>query len=183
MVVAVIPQVQLAIRSRDQAWSFAFENSQTGDFMEATDVERDWSGDRLTLLALVRGIESLDGRFRVEIVTASRYVFQGLCYGLENWRENQWRWESFGLLVSVKNCDLWQRVDRALKYHEIESVRLCREATFETDALVNGRAARDSFVRRVRQRRTALRIHHLRHVVPTQSNKPFAANQFAQTVA
>ena len=40
--------------------------------------------------------------------------------GLPEWRANDWQWEHFGEMVPVKNRDLWQRVDRALGYHELK---------------------------------------------------------------
>jgi ribonuclease HI len=183
MVVAIIPHVQIAILSRDQTWSFALATQESGGFLEATEDEPDWSADRLTLLALVRGLESLDLQSHVEVVTASRHVFHGLCYGLENWRDEQWRWESFGLLVPVKNADLWQRIDRALNFHDLESVRLCSEREIETD-IVGWRSGVDILGRQTdRQRRAPLRIHHLRHVLPARSHNQVSPLDAIQAVA
>ena len=72
------------------------------------------------LLAVVRGLEALDEPARITLITRSTYVREGLRYGLPEWRRNGWRWESFGAMIPVKNCDLWQRVDRAMGIHEIE---------------------------------------------------------------
>ena len=77
-------------------------------------------GERLELLAVVRGLEALDQPSRVTLVTPSKYVHRGLLYGLEEWRTNGWSWEHFGQMVPVKNRDLWQRLDRALGFHELE---------------------------------------------------------------
>ena len=43
----------------------------------------------------------------------TRYVRNGMQYGLPEWQANGWRWECFGQLVPVKNFDLWQRMERA----------------------------------------------------------------------
>ncbi len=83
---------------------------------EAADAEPDAQGERLELLAVVRGLEALEQPSRVTLVTPSKYVNRGLTYGLEEWRANDWQWEHFGEMVPVKNRDLWQRVDRALAY-------------------------------------------------------------------
>jgi hypothetical protein len=53
-------------------------------------------------------------------MTSSRYVNRGLTYGLEEWRSNEWTWESFGEMVPVKNQDLWQRLDHALQFHQLD---------------------------------------------------------------
>jgi hypothetical protein len=42
---------------------------------------------------------------------------------LETWRNSGWQWERFGKLAPIKNRDLWQRVDRALKFHAVECRR------------------------------------------------------------
>jgi ribonuclease HI len=94
---------------------------------EATDDEPEAQGERLELLALVRGLEALPRPARVTLVTPSKYVNRGLAYGLEEWRSNDWQWEHFGEMVPVKNRDLWQRVDRALEFHQLE----CRAWRFD----------------------------------------------------
>lgn len=95
--------------------------------MEAADAEPEHAGERLELLAVVRGLEALEQPSRVTLVTPSRYVVHGLRFGLEQWRDNDWQWERFGELTSIKNRDLWQRLDRALQIHQID----CR--TWEWD--------------------------------------------------
>src|SRR5690606_23293920 len=84
-------------------------------------------GERLELLAVVRGLEALDGPARVTLVTKSRYVSRGLRFGMTEWRANDWQWERFGRVVPVKDHDLWQRIDRALLFHQVE----CQAWQFE----------------------------------------------------
>jgi hypothetical protein len=54
-------------------------------------------------------------------------VAHGLRFGLAEWRENDWQWERFGEMERVKNWDLWQRIDHALRFHHVE----CRVWHFE----------------------------------------------------
>ncbi|MBN2129413.1 MAG: hypothetical protein JW741_07945 [Sedimentisphaerales bacterium] len=84
------------------------------------DVEPDVRGERLELLSVVRGLEALEQPTRVTLITPSTYVREGIRFGLDEWRANEWRWESFGRMVPVKNRDLWQRIDRAMQFHEVE---------------------------------------------------------------
>ena len=98
--------------------------------LAVSDQEPAACGERLELLAVVRGLEALDGPARVTLVTRSRYVSRGIKHGLTEWRANEWRWERFGRIVPVKDCDLWQRVDRALLFHEVE----CQAWQFEESA-------------------------------------------------
>jgi len=111
----------------DGAWRFVLESVDGEDKLEAVDTEPDVAGERLELLAVVRGLEALDQPSRVTLVTPSTYVSRGLRYGLSEWRDNRWRWERFGRMVPVKNDDLWQRVDQALHYHDVQ----CRTWRFD----------------------------------------------------
>lgn len=106
-------------RSRPQ-WRFVLEAVDGSMKLEAADEEPEARGDRLDLLAVVRGLEALDQPSRVTLLTPSQYVSRGMRFGLEQWRETDWQWERFGQLTPVKNWDLWQRVDRALNFHEVE---------------------------------------------------------------
>ena len=94
--------------------------SSAADTFEAGGIEPDVRGERLELLCVVRGLEALDQPSRVTLITSSTYVREGIRYGLQQWRANGWRWESFGKMVPVKNQDLWQRVDAALQFHRLE---------------------------------------------------------------
>jgi ribonuclease HI len=103
-----------------QTWRFVLQNLDNHRRFSASDIEECTSYERLELLAVVRGLEALEGPVRVTLVTKSRYVSRGLKLGLDEWRANNWRWERFGELVTVRDHDLWQRVDHALQYHEVE---------------------------------------------------------------
>lgn len=116
--------------ARHDQWRFVLESVNDGHRFSVTESEPETSGERLELLAVVRGLEALDQPSRVTLVTRSRYVSRGLRRGLDDWRNNRWKWERFGRLVPVKNSDLWQRIDRALKFHELE----CRTWRFDMPA-------------------------------------------------
>lgn len=117
--------------SRDRCplptWRFVLQNVESQRRFSAADSEPCDCGERLELLAVVRGLEALDGPARVTLVTKSRYVSRGIKKGLSEWRANGWKWERFGRIVPVRDCDLWQRVDRAMKFHEVH----CQAWQFE----------------------------------------------------
>ncbi len=106
-------------------WRFALRAVDGSDVFEASDAEPDVRGERLDLLTVVRALESLDQPSQVTLVGCSPYIRQGIQCGLSEWRQNGWRWEFFGQMVPVKNCDLWQRLDRVMCFHEVD-VRLRR---------------------------------------------------------
>ncbi len=101
-------------------WRFALQPTGAGERIMASDVETDADGMRLALLAVVRGLEALDGASRVTLLVANRFVRRGIRRDLAQWRERGWRWERFGQLVPIRDLDLWQRVDRALAIHQVE---------------------------------------------------------------
>jgi ribonuclease HI len=110
-----------------QSWRFVLNDVETSRRMVISDNEETMCGERLELLAVVRGLEALDRPARVTLVTRSRYVSRGIRFGITEWRANEWQWERFGRVVPVKDHDLWQRVDRALLFHRVE----CQSWQFE----------------------------------------------------
>jgi ribonuclease HI len=111
-------------------WRFVLQSLDGSSRLEAADAEPAIGGERLELLAVVRGLEALEQPSRVTLVTPSKYVSRGLSYGLADWRENDWNWEHHGQMVPIKNRDLWQRLDRALAFHRVQ----CRTAPSEIPA-------------------------------------------------
>jgi ribonuclease HI len=113
--------------AESRTWRFVLQDVESRRRMVVSDEEDVTCGERLELLAVVRGLEALDGPARVTLVTKSRYVSRGLRFGMTEWRANDWQWERFGRVVPVKDHDLWQRVDRALLFHQVE----CQAWQFE----------------------------------------------------
>jgi ribonuclease HI len=101
-------------------WRFVLQPVGSDACLAATEEVADTRPSRLELLAVVRGLEALDQPSRVTLLTGSRYVLQGIRRGLCQWRERRWHWERFGRLVPIRDHDLWQRVDRALEFHQVE---------------------------------------------------------------
>lgn len=109
-------------------WRFILRSADGAERLEADETERDVRGERLELLAVVRGLEALDQPSRVTLVTTSSYVREGIRRGVLEWQRNGWCWEFFGHMVPVKHQDLWKRVERALAFHNVD----CR--SFRVDA-------------------------------------------------
>ena len=101
-------------------WRFVLRSPDGETRLEVADAEQDASDERLALLAVVRGLEALEQPSRVTLVTTNMSIRRGLRFGLDSWRENQWQWERYGRMAPIKNADLWQRVDRALRFHEVD---------------------------------------------------------------
>ena len=111
-----------AVTKADGRWHFVLESLDGSSTVEASDVEPGVRGERLDLLAVVRGLEALDQPSQVTLLTASRRIIRGFRTSLTEWRSNRWRWERDGRWELIKNADLWRRVDRALTFHQV----ICR---------------------------------------------------------
>jgi ribonuclease HI len=103
-------------------WRFVLQSVGSEDQFSAGDLESETRTSRLELLAVVRGLESLDQPSRVTLVTRSRYVTRGIRRELAGWRDRKWRWERFERYVPIRDHDLWRRVDRALEFHDVTCV-------------------------------------------------------------
>jgi ribonuclease HI len=132
------PSALAAIEGESGRWRFVLESADGAPPLEAEDEEPETSAERLKLLAIVRGLEALEQPSRVTLVAPGSTISRGIRYGLAQWRENGWQWERYGKLSPVKNCDLWQRIERATAIHEVE----CRErGTALSDDLAHSRPA------------------------------------------
>ncbi len=111
-----------ATRTADSAprWKFTLQSAAGDEQLSADDSELNSRTSRLELLAVVRGLEAIDKPARVTLLTDSRYVSRGIRRQLTQWREDNWQWERFGEMVPIRDKDLWQRVDHALKFHQVE---------------------------------------------------------------
>ena len=63
-------------------WRFLLESVDGRSVLEASDEEQGVAGERLELLAVVRGLEALEQPSRVTLVTSSRHVSRGFRFGL-----------------------------------------------------------------------------------------------------
>lgn len=104
----------------DGRWRFTLEAADGQIILEAEDDEL---GDlnRLTLLAAVRGLESLEGPSSVTLLSNNRYLIRSLSKSLPRWRQNNFRWDHFGRRIDVQHADLWRRIDHALAIHRVQA--------------------------------------------------------------
>lgn len=78
--------------------------------------ERVTTNNRMELMAVIVALESLKRPSRIEITTDSQYVKRGVGEWMPNWKRNGWRTAN---RQPVKNRDLWERLDAAIRGHEV----------------------------------------------------------------
>jgi len=87
-----------------------------GDRRELTGGERHTTNNRMELLAVIRGLASLDEPSIVRVVTDSQYVTKGMKSWIHGWRRKGWKTTSG---APVKNRDLWEELDRLASKHQM----------------------------------------------------------------
>ena len=116
----LLSETQLDESGLTGGWSFVLERMDGSQRIEVADWEPDVKGERLKLLAVVRGLEALEQPSKVTLITPSRFIGRGIRSGLTQWKEDHWKWERFGVMTDIKNADLWKRIDRAREFHRID---------------------------------------------------------------
>lgn len=95
-----------------------------GALLRFADTEKElYGGERLTtnnrmeLTAVIRALEALKRRCKVQLYTDSRYVQQGISQWIHAWKARGWRCADKS---PVKNDDLWRELDALAQKHDIE---------------------------------------------------------------
>ena len=79
--------------------------------------DKETTNNRMELTAAIEALAELKGATKVVLTTDSEYVRQGITSWLENWKKRGWKTAS---RKSVKNVDLWQRLEAEAERHEVE---------------------------------------------------------------
>jgi ribonuclease HI len=79
--------------------------------------EPDTTNNRMELLAAIKALQALTRPCSVELYTDSGYLRGGITSWLASWKRNGWRTAD---KKPVKNVDLWQRLEAALKPHQVK---------------------------------------------------------------
>ena len=118
-------------------WRFVLEEVGSTRRIDESSWEPGFRGERLELLAVVRGLECLEQPSLVTLVTPSRFVGRGIRSGLRQWKAHNWTWEELGQTHPVRHQDLWQRIDAALEFHQVS----CRVWHFDPPHAVGSKSA------------------------------------------
>ena len=78
--------------------------------------EANTTNNRMELMAAISAFEALKKPCRVDLHTDSQYLRDGVMSYLARWKQNGWRTAD---KKPVKNIDLWQRLDAAMRQHQV----------------------------------------------------------------
>jgi len=78
--------------------------------------ERDTTNNRMELMGAIAALEALKRPCEVALTTDSTYVQKGISEWLPQWKKRGWKTAD---KKPVKNQDLWQRLEAALRGHRV----------------------------------------------------------------
>ena len=84
---------------------------------ELSGGEADTTNNRMELLAAISALEALEKPAAITVVTDSAYVKNGVTSWIHGWKRNGWKTAA---KKPVKNADLWQRLETAMKPHDVD---------------------------------------------------------------
>jgi ribonuclease HI len=78
--------------------------------------EKETTNNRMELMAAIEALKALKRSCKVEMHVDSSYVKDGISKWIHSWKRNGWKTAD---KKPVKNVELWQALDEAIKRHEI----------------------------------------------------------------
>jgi len=105
-------------------WAFILRHPASGKEVEQSGGEAVTTNNRMELMAVVRGLETLTRPSHVELLTDSVYVGKGLTEWMPKWKANNWRRREGNRWAEVKNEDLWRLLDELVARHQLKYTRV-----------------------------------------------------------
>ena len=87
-----------------------------GTRKELSGGEANTTNNRMELMGAISALEALKRACEVEMHVDSNYVKDGITKWIHGWKKNGWKTAD---KKPVKNAELWQRLDAALKAHKV----------------------------------------------------------------
>jgi len=100
-------------------WAYLIVEPETGYRYANADSHPRATNNRMELMAVVKGLQSLSGTSLVHLVVDSEYVSRGLTEWLPQWLANGWR-AGNRRRRPLKNKRLWRRLASLISQHEVD---------------------------------------------------------------
>ena len=84
--------------------------------LELSGGEKETTNNRMELMAAIKALENVNKEDDIILYTDSNYVKDGINKWIDNWKKNNWKTSN---KKSVKNKDLWIRLDDAINEKNI----------------------------------------------------------------
>ena len=96
-------------------WGVLIKNSKI--LKELKGIQQQTTNNRMELIAVIKGLKSIQENADIEITTDSMYVNNGINQWIDNWKNNGWKTAA---KKPVKNKDLWQELDELVQNYSIK---------------------------------------------------------------
>jgi ribonuclease HI len=100
-------------------WAFILRCNTTGKELERSDGEPESTNNRMELMAVIQGLQTLKEPCEVTLYADSTYVLQGMKSWMAGWKKRGWKRKDGSKMVPVKNVELWKDLDKAMGKHTI----------------------------------------------------------------
>jgi len=120
--------------------AFFLKHPASGKELQQSGGEPETTNNRMELLAVIRGLQTLKRPSQVEIFTDSVYVGKGMTEWMPKWKANGWRRKEGRRWAPIKNEDLWRELDAQIAQHEIKYTRVAGHSGHPENDLVDGLA-------------------------------------------
>jgi len=97
-------------------WAYILRHGPSGKEQTRWNVEQDTTNNRMELMGVIAGLEALTHGCEVDLYTDSEYVGKGIRDWMPSWKRRGWK-RAGG--KTIKNLDLWQRLDQQVQRHRI----------------------------------------------------------------
>ncbi len=84
-----------------------------GHEKELNGGEFETTNNRMEMMAVIKGLEALSSRCRVDLYTDSQYVQKGVTEWMAGWKRKGWP-------DRIKNQDLWLQLDALISQHDVK---------------------------------------------------------------
>ena len=101
-------------------WAYVLKHPDHDEPSTDSGAERRTTNNRMELMAVIKGLESLELPSRIEVVTDSQYVAKGLSEWMPKWKAQGWQRKEAGRFKPVMNVDLWHQLDALVARHRVK---------------------------------------------------------------
>jgi ribonuclease HI len=101
-------------------WAYILRHVISGRSKEDSGGEHGSTNNRMEIMAVIRGLETLKKQSRMELFSDSQYVITAITDWMPRWKRNGWR-KSPKSRDHVRNVDLWRRLDELLQIHDVKA--------------------------------------------------------------
>ncbi|MCK4658122.1 MAG: ribonuclease HI [Phycisphaerae bacterium] len=99
-------------------WACILVHHTTETIRKLADGVENTTNNRMELMAVIKGLDSLKRPCRVRVVSDSQYVIRGMSEWVHQWIKNDWR-RGPRKSQPVKNIDLWKTLVDLCNRHEV----------------------------------------------------------------